>query len=83
MGSILTIAYASAFVGSRYRLLMISGTSLTIGLLFLFLLSVDYPFRNRGGVSNEPFVELSWIFDKVYRNPRSASPNSAAASPAH
>ena len=83
VGSILTIAYASAFVGSRYALLMISGTSLTIGLLFLFLLSVDYPFQNRGGVSNEPFVELSWIFDKVDRNPRSASPNSAAASPAH
>src|SRR5204862_2816711 len=70
LGSILTIAYASAFVSSRYAILMIAGTSLTIGLLFLFLLSVDYPFRNRGGVSNQPFVELSWIFDKIDRYPK-------------
>src|SRR6476661_8265843 len=58
VGSILTIAYASAFVSSRYALLMIGGTSLTIGLLFLFLISVDYPFRSRNGVSNQPLVEL-------------------------
>jgi len=67
VGSILTIAYASVFVTSRYALLMIAGTSLTIGLLFLFLLSVDYPFRNRNGVSKEPFVELSAVFDTIDR----------------
>ena len=67
VGSILTIAYAAAFVSSRYALLMISGTSLTIGLLFLFLLSVDYPFRNRNGVSPQPLIELSGIFDRVDR----------------
>jgi hypothetical protein len=67
VGSILTIAYASAFVSTRYAQLMIAGTSLTIGLLFLFLLSVDYPFRNRNGVSNQPFIELSAIFDRIDR----------------
>lgn len=67
VGSILTIAYASAFVSTRYASLMIAGTSLTIGLLFLFLLSVDYPFRNRNGVSDQPFVELSAIFDRIDR----------------
>ena len=67
VGSILTIAYASAFVNSRYALLMISGTSVTIGLLFLFLLSVEYPFRSRNGVSNEPLIELTSVFDKVDR----------------
>jgi len=65
VGSILTIAYAAAFVSSRYASLMISGTSLTIGLLFLFLLSVEYPFRNRNGVSPQPFVELKGIFEKI------------------
>ncbi|HVU30280.1 MAG TPA: hypothetical protein VHE36_07770 [Sphingomicrobium sp.] len=65
VGSLLTIAYASAFVSSRYASLMISGTSVTIGLLFLFLLSVEYPFRNRNGVSPEPFVELLSVFDKI------------------
>jgi hypothetical protein len=82
VGSILTIAYASAFVSSRYALLMIAGTSLTIGLLFLFLLSVDYPFRNRNGVSNEPLVELVSIFDRIDRFPGTSKFNSSPASPA-
>ena len=79
IGSILTIAYASAFVSSRYASLMISGTSLTIGLLFLFLLSVEYPFRNRNGVSPAPFVELTVLFDKI---DRAATLSSPPASPA-
>jgi len=74
VGSVLTIAYASAFVSTRYASLMIGGTSLTIGLLFLFLLSVDYPFRNRNGVSNQPFVELAEIFDRIDRFAASAKP---------
>jgi ABC-type multidrug transport system fused ATPase/permease subunit len=81
VGSVLTIAYASAFVSSRYASLMIAGTSLTIGLLFLFLISVDYPFRNRNGVSNEPLVELSSIFDKIDRYQGSARSNSPTAAP--
>ena len=71
LGSILTVAYAAAFVSSRYALLMMSGTSLTIGLLFLFLLSVEYPFRNRNGITSEPFVELASIFDKIDHSPKS------------
>jgi hypothetical protein len=81
IGSILTVAYASAFVSSRYASLMISGTSLTIGLLFLFLLSVEYPFRNRNGVSPEPFIELSTIFERVDRGAPERL-NSPPASPA-
>ena len=75
-GSVLTIAYASAFVSTRYASLMIAGTSLTIGLLFLFLLSVDYPFRNRNGVSPGPLIELTAIFDKIDRTGASARPAS-------
>ena len=56
-------------MSSRYALLMIGGTSLTIGLLFLFLISVDYPFRSRNGVSNQPLVELISIFDTIDRYP--------------
>jgi|GEM_PF-1731968 hypothetical protein len=81
VGSILTIAYASAFVSTRYASLMISGTSLTIGLLFLFLLSVDYPFRNRNGVSSQPFVELLGIFDNIDRLSGSAKPSPPSAAP--
>ena len=82
VGSLLTIAYASAFVSSRYASLMISGASLTIGLLFLFLLSVEYPFRHREGVSPQPFVELIGIFDKVDRAAQARQLSSPAASPA-
>jgi hypothetical protein len=84
VGSLLTIAYASAFVSSRYASLMISGASLTIGLLFLFLLSVEYPFRHRDGVSPQPFIELLGIMDKVDRSAMAAKLNSApvSASPA-
>jgi ABC-type multidrug transport system fused ATPase/permease subunit len=82
VGSVLTIAYASAFVSSRYALLMISGTSLTIGLLFLFLLSVEYPFRNRNGVSKEPLIELASIFDKIDRSTDVPDPGLSANRPA-
>lgn len=79
VGSVLTLAYAAAFVSSRYATLMISGTSLTIGLLFLFLLSVDYPFRSRGGVSKQPLVELMGIFDTIDRVAGTAQANSPPA----
>jgi hypothetical protein len=82
VGSILTIAYAAAFVSSRYALLMISGTSLTIGLLFLFLLSVEYPFRNRNGVSPQPFIEIMSVFDKVDRAAEKRRLSSPPAAPA-
>jgi len=66
-GSILTVAYASAFASSRYSSLMITGVSLTIGLLFLFLLSVDNPFRGHGELSSLELTELSAIFDNIDR----------------
>jgi ABC-type multidrug transport system fused ATPase/permease subunit len=81
IGSILTLAYASAFVTSRYAALMIGGTSLTIGLLFLFLLSVDFPFRNRNGVTPQPFIELTGVFDKVDRFSEAAASRQRAAVP--
>jgi hypothetical protein len=59
---------------------MIGGTSLTIGLLFLFLLSVDYPFRSRNGVSNEPLVEILAVFDKVDRAAKARGLNSRPVS---
>ncbi|HEY7004896.1 MAG TPA: hypothetical protein VH392_00285 [Sphingomicrobium sp.] len=81
VGSLLTITYASAFVSSRYASLMISGASLTIGLLFLFLLSVEYPFRSRNGVTPQPFVELEPLFEKIDRA-RITTVSSSPASPA-
>ena len=65
VGSVLTVAYASAFSNSRYTSLMISGISLTIGLLFLFLLSVDNPFKGHAALNGHQLAELSAIFDRI------------------
>jgi hypothetical protein len=83
-GSILTLAYASAFVSSRYASLMISGTSLTIGLMFVFLLSVDNPFKGCPETGGNPLFELTSIFDsidRVHQLQPAAGPASKAGSP--
>jgi hypothetical protein len=83
-GSILTLAYASAFVSSRYASLMISGTSLTIGLMFVFLLSVDNPFKGCAETGGNPLFELTSIFDsidRVHQLQPAAGPASKAGSP--
>jgi hypothetical protein len=67
VGSVLTIAYASAFSNSRYTSLMISGISLTIGLLFLFLLSVDNPFKGHAALDGHQLSELAFTFDRIDR----------------
>lgn len=65
VGSILTIAYASAFSNSRYTSLMISGVSVTIGLLFLFMLSIDQPFKGHAAISSGLLAELPATFDQI------------------
>jgi hypothetical protein len=65
IGSTLTIAYASAFSRSRYNLVMISGTSITLGLVFLFILTVDKPFKGQFSVPSGDFLELSSTFDRL------------------
>ena len=64
-GSILTIAYASAFSRSRYNLMMISGTSMMLGMVFIFILTVDKPFKGQLSVPVDDFVQLSSTFDRI------------------
>jgi len=65
VGSLLTVAYASAFTPTRYNIMMIAGIALTLGLVFLFILTVDYPFKGEFSVSNARLVELSAEFDRL------------------
>jgi hypothetical protein len=65
VGSILTIGYASAFSRTRYNFVMISGTSMTLGLVFLFILTVDKPFKGQFSVASSDFLELSSTFDRL------------------
>ena len=65
VGSTLTISYASAFCYTRYSLMMISGTSIAIGLVFLFILMVDRPFKGEFSVADTDLVQLSGTFDRL------------------
>jgi hypothetical protein len=65
VGSTLTIAYASAFSRTRYNLAMISGTSITLGLVFLFILTVDKPFKGQFRVASSDFLQLTSTFDRL------------------
>jgi hypothetical protein len=65
VGSALTISYASAFSRSRFNLVMISGTSIAIGLVFLFILTVDHPFKGAFSVETGDLSQLSATFDRL------------------
>jgi hypothetical protein len=65
VGSALTISYASAFHRTRANLIMISGTSIAIGLVFLFILTVDHPFKGAFSVETGDLSQLSETFDRL------------------
>jgi hypothetical protein len=65
VGSVLTVSYASSFARGRYNLMMIAGISLTMGLIFLFILTVDNPFKGKFSVSNAEMQQLSVVFDRL------------------
>lgn len=67
IGSLFVIAYASVFSPTRLNIIMISGISITLGLVFLFILTVDRPFKGEFSVSNRELAELSWKFDMLDR----------------
>ena len=67
VGALLTIAYASAFTPTRYNVFMTAGIALTLGLVFLFILTVDYPYKGDFSVSNAPLAGLAADFDHLDR----------------
>ena len=67
IGSLFVIAYASVFSPTRLNVIMISGISITLGLVFLFILTVDRPFKGEFSVGNRELSELSWKFDMLDR----------------
>ena len=61
VGSILIVAYTATFRPTRTNVLMISGVSKTLGLIFLFILLVDRPYKGAFSVDS---TELSLLNDK-------------------
>ena len=57
------MAYASAFTPTRYNVFMTAGIALTLGLLFLFILTVNYPYKGEFSVSKRPIDELPAEYD--------------------
>ena len=65
VGSIVTVSYASAFARGRANLMMIGGISLTLGLIFLFILTVDNPFKGQFSVDSHEMAQLTSVFDRL------------------
>ena len=53
-GTLLTLTYASAFMPARYNVFMTGGIAVIRGLIFLFILMVDYPFKGELSIGNGP-----------------------------
>ena len=59
VGSVLIVAYTATFKPTRTNLMMISGISLALGLVFLFILIVDRPYMGQFSVGSGELAQLS------------------------
>lgn len=67
VGSVLIVSYAATFRPSRTNVMMISGISLALGLVFLFILIVDRPYKGAFSVDSSELSALSAKFDLLDR----------------
>ena len=67
VGSVLIVAYTATFKASRTNAMMICGISLALGLVFLFILIVDRPYKGSFSVDSSEMVALSAKFDLLDR----------------
>jgi hypothetical protein len=72
VGSVLIVSYTGTFRPTRTNILMISGISLALGLMFLFILTVDRPFKGTFSVSSAELAGLPGKFDELDRLSQSA-----------
>jgi hypothetical protein len=66
-GSVLIVAYTATFRPTRTNIMMISGISLALGLIFLFILIVDRPYMGEYSVSSSELAQLPGKFDLLDR----------------
>lgn len=67
VGSILIVAYTATFRPSRTNVLMVSGVAVTLGLIFLFILLVDRPYKGAFSVDSSELTQLEAKFDLLDR----------------
>lgn len=82
-GSVLIVSYTATFRYNRTNVIMISGISLALGLVFLFILVVDRPFMGSFSVSSSELSGLTAKFDMIDRlsGTGAAEPAPATAKP--
>lgn len=74
VGSILIVSYTATFKPSRTNVMMISGISLALGLVFLFILIVDRPYKGAFSVDRSEMAGLTAKFDLLDRLVQSQGP---------
>ena len=67
VGSVLIVSYAATFRPTRTNVMMISGISLALGLIFLFILIVDRPYKGAFSVDSAELAGLPGKFDLLDR----------------
>lgn len=77
VGSVLIVSYAATFRPSRTNVMMISGISLALGLVFMFILVVDRPFKGQFSVDRAELAELPGKFETLDRMTATAVPSEA------
>ena len=78
-GSVLIVSYTATFRYNRTNVIMISGISLALGLVFLFILVVDRPFMGSFSVSSGELSALSARFDTIDSLSRAGATEAAPA----
>ena len=73
VGSVLIVSYAATFRPTRTNIMMISGISLALGLIFLFILIVDRPYKGAFSVDKAELVGLQSRFEMLDRLTRSGA----------
>lgn len=73
VGSVLIVSYAATFQPTRTNIMMISGISLALGLIFLFILIVDRPYKGAFSVDKAELVGLQSRFEMLDRLTRSGA----------
>ncbi len=67
VGSVLLVSYTATFRPNRTNVVMISGISLALGLMFLFILIVDRPYMGQFRVSSAELAGMIGRFEQIDR----------------
>lgn len=73
IGSAIIVGYTVAFPSTPVNLLLIAGVAVSLGLVFVFILDVEYPFDGRVSVSPAEMQGLTPLFENLDRGQRGSA----------